>query len=177
MYNKIDSRLSFETLVMLCRDLRKQGKIVGFTHGAFDLFHIGHLHLLTEARKQCDFIIVGLESDKNITQYKDIIRPIINEEGRFSIVNGLACVSAVFINHNPLEDQTYDHYYSELSPSKIFIGRNYGFEERITERSLRHGIAIEKIDTDLESTSKIIQRIVKRSYNGVHSRKLSGGNN
>lgn len=160
MYNKIDSELSFETLVMLCRDLKKQGRVIGFTHGAFDLFHSGHLHLLTEAKKQCDFLIVELESDKNVAGYKTTIRPIINEAARFSIINGLACVSSVFINHEPMVYQTYDHYYKEIAPHKIFVGRNHAFEEKVVEQATHHNIVVEKIVTDLESTSKIIQRIV-----------------
>ena len=39
---------------------------VGVVFGAFDLLHAGHLHLLSEARKKCDYLIVGLHVDPSI---------------------------------------------------------------------------------------------------------------
>lgn len=40
--------------------------IRGFTCGAFDLLHPGHLHLFEQAKQQCDYLIVGLHSDPHI---------------------------------------------------------------------------------------------------------------
>lgn len=37
--------------------------VVGFTCGAFDLFHAGHVLMLAEAKEHCDYLIVGLQSD------------------------------------------------------------------------------------------------------------------
>lgn len=39
---------------------------VGFTCGAFDLFHAGHVSMLREAKAQCDYLIVGIQSDPTI---------------------------------------------------------------------------------------------------------------
>ena len=39
---------------------------IGFTCSTFDLFHAGHVLMLEEARKQCDFLIVGLQTDPSI---------------------------------------------------------------------------------------------------------------
>lgn len=39
---------------------------IGFTCGAFDLFHAGHVSMLREARQQCDYLIVGIQSDPTI---------------------------------------------------------------------------------------------------------------
>lgn len=38
----------------------------GFTCSTFDLFHAGHIMMLREAKKQCDYLIVGLQTDPTI---------------------------------------------------------------------------------------------------------------
>lgn len=43
---------------------------IGFTTGAFDMFHIGHLNLLKNAKGMCDKLIVGVNVDELITSYK-----------------------------------------------------------------------------------------------------------
>jgi glycerol-3-phosphate cytidylyltransferase len=49
---------------------------VGFTCSTFDLFHAGHILMLEEAKKQCDFLIVGLQSDPTIDRPNTKNKPI-----------------------------------------------------------------------------------------------------
>lgn len=44
----------------------KNGKKVGFTCSAFDLFHAGHVLMLQEAREQCGYLIVGIQTDPTL---------------------------------------------------------------------------------------------------------------
>ena len=56
--------------------------IVGYTTGVFDMFHIGHLNLLKNAKAHCDFLIVGVSTDEVVESYKNHL-PIIPFEERF----------------------------------------------------------------------------------------------
>ena len=44
----------------------KQDKKVGFTASCFDLFHAGHIMMLKEAKSQCDYLIVALQTDPTL---------------------------------------------------------------------------------------------------------------
>lgn len=57
--------------------------------GAFDLFHVGHLDFLEQARKHGDYLIVGLHTDPVVNKYKGSNYPIMNIHER--VLSVLAC--------------------------------------------------------------------------------------
>ena len=66
--------------------------VVGYTTGVYDLFHIGHLNLLKNARGLCDKLIVGVTIDA-LVEYKNK-RAVIPFEERIEIVRNIKCVDA-----------------------------------------------------------------------------------
>ena len=48
------------------KELNAQGKRIGITFSTFDLFHAGHIAMLSEAKNHCDYLIVGLQTDPTI---------------------------------------------------------------------------------------------------------------
>jgi glycerol-3-phosphate cytidylyltransferase len=66
----------------------------GFTVGAFDLFHIGHLNLLKRAKEYCRYLIVGVNTDAFIQEYKKTV-PVIPFEERKAIVESIRYVDLV----------------------------------------------------------------------------------
>lgn len=67
---------------------------VGFVQGVFDLFHIGHLNLLKNAKSQCEKLIVGVNADELVQQYKNKT-PIIEYKERAEIVAAIKYVDEV----------------------------------------------------------------------------------
>ena len=49
---------------------------IGFTCSTFDLFHAGHVMMLKEAKSQCDYLIVGLQSDPTIDRPETKNKPV-----------------------------------------------------------------------------------------------------
>ena len=95
-------------------------KIVGFTTGVYDMFHIGHLHLLKKAKFNCDYLIVGISTDKLVQQYKNKL-PIIPFEHRMEIVSSLKYVDEVIpITHRDKKKQFLDIGYDIL-----FVGDDW----------------------------------------------------
>ena len=67
---------------------------VGYTTGVFDMFHIGHLNLIKNAKAQCDRLIVGVSTDSLVEEYKHK-KPIIPFSERIEIVGALCYVDEV----------------------------------------------------------------------------------
>lgn len=75
--------------------------IIGYTTGAFDLFHVGHLNILKKSKNMCDLLIVGVTTDEFILNYKKK-KPVIPFEQRVQILESIKYVDQVVPqeNHN-----------------------------------------------------------------------------
>lgn len=67
---------------------------VGYTTGVFDMFHIGHLNVLRNAKEHCDYLIVGVSTDDLAKAYKHKT-PVIPFEERIAIVEAIKFVDKV----------------------------------------------------------------------------------
>lgn len=72
--------------------------IIGYTSGVYDLFHIGHLNLLKNAKGLCDKLIVGVTSDE-LVAYKNK-KAVIQHADRMEIVRNIKFVDAVVPQYN-----------------------------------------------------------------------------
>lgn len=95
-------------------------KIVGYTTGVFDLFHIGHLNILKEAKKNCDYLIVGVTTDEEVSRIKNK-KPIINFEERKLIVEAIKYVDEVVPEHNADKIKAWE----QLKFDVIFKGSDW----------------------------------------------------
>jgi glycerol-3-phosphate cytidylyltransferase len=68
--------------------------IIGYTSGVYDLFHIGHLNLLRNAKSMCDKLVVGVTTDELMAEYKKK-KCIIPFTERCEIVRAIRYVDAV----------------------------------------------------------------------------------
>ena len=65
--------------------------IIGYTTGVFDLFHIGHLNIIKESKKKCDYLIVAVSNDKLVFKLKKK-KPVIPFKERIEIIKSLKYV-------------------------------------------------------------------------------------
>jgi glycerol-3-phosphate cytidylyltransferase len=113
--------------------------VIGYTTGVYDLFHIGHLNLLKNARGMCDRLVVGVTVDE-LVQYKGKTAVIPFEE-RVEIVRACRYVDAVV----PQYDMDKLKVCKELGATYMFVGDDwYGTEKwkEYEKEFAREGISI-----------------------------------
>jgi len=89
--------LGREALVAAAERARTAGKRIVFANGAFDLLHVGHVRYLEGARREGDWLAVGVNSDGSVERAKGPARPILPEAERAEIVAALHAVDAVSV--------------------------------------------------------------------------------
>lgn len=93
--------------------------IIGYTAGVYDLFHVGHLNLLKNAKGMCDKLIVGVTTD-NLVQYKGK-QSLIPFEDRLEIVRSIKFVDAVV----PQDNMDKLTMCKKLGASYLFVGDDW----------------------------------------------------
>lgn len=107
------------------RAWREEGLRVGFTNGCFDILHPGHVRVITEARANCDRLIVGLNSDASVRRLKGEGRPVQNERARAEVLAALEAVDLVAI----FEDDTPLELIARIKPTVLVKGGDYTREQ------------------------------------------------
>ena len=120
-----------------------------------DLFHIGHINLLKQAKEFGDYLIVGVHSDKSVESYKR--KPIVSESDRYEIIRNCRLVDEV------IEDAPLKLTKKYIDENKIDIvvhgdDKSYHFKE---QHKVPLGMGIMKYlkYTNGMSTTELIERI------------------
>jgi len=93
--------------------------IIGYTAGVFDLFHIGHLNLLRNAKGMCDKLIVGVTTDE-LVSYKNK-KAVIPHNERMEIVRSIKYVDAIV----PQEGMDKFEMWKKLKFDVMFVGDDW----------------------------------------------------
>ena len=89
--------LSRENLLAEAARQRAAGRRIVFANGAFDLLHVGHVRYLEGARREGDWLVVGVNADASVARTKGPSRPILPAAERAEIVAALEAVDAVVL--------------------------------------------------------------------------------
>ncbi len=93
---------------------------VGYTQGVYDMFHIGHLNILNNAKAYCEHLIVGVNSDALVESYKHK-KPVICQEERKTIISNIKAVDECFVADTLDKVELFE----KLHFDAIFIGDDW----------------------------------------------------
>ena len=101
---------------------KKKHKKIGFTCSSFDLLHAGHILLLKDAKKQCDHLIVGLQTDPTIDRQETKNKPIQSIEERTIQLKAVKYIDEIITYST--EEKLY-HLLKEINPDIRILGSDY----------------------------------------------------
>lgn len=134
-------------------------EIIGYTTGVFDLFHIGHLNLLKNAKGMCDKLVVGVSTD-DLVSYKNK-KAVIPFSERIEIVRNIKFVDAVV----PQEDMDKLSMCKKLKADFLFVGDDwYGTEkwQEIEKQLEEIGVKVVYFPYTKGTSSTLIGNVLKK---------------
>ena len=140
------------------KDLRYQverwkflGRKVAFTNGCFDILHRGHIASLSDAAREADFLVVGLNSDASARRLKGPGRPVVDQDSRALMLASLAIVDAVII----FEEDTPLELIGLVQPDVLVKGGDYTIDQIVGAAEVKGSggrVVINPIITGFSST-------------------------
>lgn len=131
--------------------------VVGYTAGAFDVFHVGHLNLLRRAREACDFLIVGVTTDELVEQVKGAA-PFVPFLERMAIVQSVRYVDQVV----PQTTMDKTAVWTTLKWDVLFVGDNMrGAQEwdRLESAMIDVGVRVIYLPATHTDSGELLQRV------------------
>jgi D-beta-D-heptose 7-phosphate kinase/D-beta-D-heptose 1-phosphate adenosyltransferase len=93
-----------------------------WVNGTFDIVHLGHIQLLKRAADLGDFLVVGIDGDKRVTELKGEQRPINNIVSRITLLEAIKYVDRVVIFDS---DEQLETHLKTMRPAIMVIGEEY----------------------------------------------------
>jgi D-beta-D-heptose 7-phosphate kinase/D-beta-D-heptose 1-phosphate adenosyltransferase len=167
--SEVDSRaftaqgkvVDVDTLRQAARNARMEGRRIGFTNGCFDILHHGHVALLEAAAKECDLLVVGVNSDASVRRLKGAPRPFVSAVERQAVLAALASVGLVceFDGDTPVE------LIRALQPDVLIKGADYHPDQVVGADIVlaRGGRVVTPLFVENVSSSRIVDRILATS--------------
>jgi rfaE bifunctional protein nucleotidyltransferase chain/domain len=145
------------------KQLRNQAKKIVFTNGCFDLLHTGHLFVLSEAKKQGDYLIVGLNNDNSVKKLKGEGRPVKDEHTRALVLSALQMVDAVVL----FGEQNPEKLIMAIVPDVLVKGGDYTPDQIVGSETVAKNGGKTVIVPYLKghSTTQLQQSILKTTNN------------
>lgn len=132
------------------------GKTIVFTNGVFDILHPGHIFSLSQAAREGDFLIVGLNADASVKRLKGKERPVNDQDARALVLAALQMVDAVVL----FEEDTPLELITALLPDVLVKGGDYTVDQIAGAKEvIAHGgrVVINPILEGFSTTSIISQ--------------------
>jgi glycerol-3-phosphate cytidylyltransferase len=134
---------------------------VGYAPGVYDLFHIGHLNLLRNARGLCDYLIAGVLTDDLAAQAKGA-DPVVPFAERFDIVRSIRYVDDAVAEDLPRKlDMWARLHFDVIIKGDDWLGTERG--DRLEADFAPLGVAVAYTPYTVQTSSTMLRRALERA--------------
>ena len=132
-------------------------KKIAFSNGCFDILHEGHIFSLSQAAKEGDVLVVGINADASTKRLKGPSRPVNTEHSRALLIASLVMTDAVVI----FEEDTPFELISAIMPDTIVKGGDFTVEQVVGAKEVIANGGKVVINPIIQgfSTTSIIEKI------------------
>lgn len=129
---------------------------IGYAAGAFDLFHVGHLNLLAQARQRCDYLIAGVVSDELLLATKGRA-PVVPLAERLEIVRNIRYVDEAVAEVHPSRLDTWqDNHFDVFFKGDDWRGTEKGIS--LEQQLSRVGVEVVYFPYTMHTSSTVLRR-------------------
>jgi rfaE bifunctional protein nucleotidyltransferase chain/domain len=123
----IESKIFFQKqeVVQLLNKWKFLSKKIVFSNGCFDLIHLGHIDYLSQAADLGDVLVIGLNTDRSVSEIKGSTRPVNNESSRAFVLASFSFVNAVIL----FDESTPYELIKFIQPDVLVKGSDYKPEQ------------------------------------------------
>jgi len=148
---------TLQQLLQRIEQWRFLGKTIAFTNGVFDILHPGHIFSLSQAAKEADYLVVGINADDSVKRLKGDNRPVNKQDSRALILASLLMVDAVTI----FEEDTPLELINAIKPDVLVKGGDYTIEQIVGAKEVITNGGRVVINPIVEgfSTSSMIEKL------------------
>jgi len=141
--------------------MSRDGKIIVYTAGTWDMFHVGHLNILRAAKALGDVLIVGVKTDEVVLEYKSHY-PLLSYEDRAAVVAACRYVDAVV----PQRTQQKDELLGKMDVDILVVGDDR-WEGKVEGHDfmVREGRRVIYLPYTIGRSSTILRKSLERYYN------------
>ena len=151
--------LSKADAIMRINQWKVHNKTIAFTNGCFDILHRGHIYSLSQAAREADYLIVGLNSDSSTKQLKGPGRPINDQQARAVVLASLLMVDMVVI----FDEETPLELIKAIMPDVLVKGGDYTEDQVAGAKEVKANGGRVVLNPIVEgfSTTSIIEKMKK----------------
>jgi glycerol-3-phosphate cytidylyltransferase len=138
---------------------------VGYAPGIYDLFHIGHLNLLRNARSTCDHLIAGVVTDEMALRAKGI-QPVVPLAERLEIVQSIRYVDEAVAEDLPHKLEVWEQLrFNVIIKGDDWKGTDRG--DKLEADFATVGVEVAYVPYTTHTSSTMLRRVLQREIDGV----------
>lgn len=140
-------------------------RVVGYAPGVWDLFHVGHLNLLRNAKASCDRLIAGVVSDEMAQRVKGVV-PAVPLGERLEIVRAIRYVDEAVVEDVPHKLEMWERLrFDVIVKGDDWKGTDRG--DKLEADFAGVGVRVVYVPYTQETSSTILRQVIHKAIGGA----------